>query len=97
MKDSTHLPESIDRTKFSVVRKGSDKREVRQYLEELETAFRDLEARSKRAKVQLAEAEERLNASQAESDGSVDNAMFAVFDAKDRILEKARRRAEQIE
>jgi len=97
VKDSTHLPESIDKAKFNVVRKGYDKREVRQYLEELETAFRDLEAWSKRAKVQLAEAEQELAKSRSEADGSVDNAMFAVFDAKDRILEKARRRAEQIE
>ncbi|NND04090.1 MAG: DivIVA domain-containing protein [Acidimicrobiia bacterium] len=97
MTDSSHLPESIDAAKFSVVRKGYDKREVREFLQEVEQAFRDMETWTKSAKVRLAEAEERLAGSQTDSDGSVDNAMFAVFDAKDRILDKARRRAEQIE
>ena len=97
VKESTNVPESIDTARFSIVRKGYDKREVRDYLQELETAFRDLETWSHQAKVQLAEAEERLSTSKADAEDSVDDAMFAVFDAKDRILDKARRRAEQIE
>ncbi len=97
VKDSTDLPESIENARFSIVRKGYDKREVRDYLQELERAFRDLETWSQKAKIQLADAEERLSESKADTDGSVDDAMFAVFDAKDRILDKARRRAEQIE
>ena len=51
------LPASIEEREFSTSRKGYDKREVRDYLQELEIAFRDLETWSRQAKVQLAEAE----------------------------------------
>jgi len=78
-------------------RRGYDKREVRDYLEDLEQAFRELEGHSKRSSQRVADLERDLSKARATEKVSVDNAMMAVFDAKDRILDRARRKAAEIE
>ena len=92
-----NLPESIDTREFSTTRKGYDKREVRDYLEDLEQAFRELEGHARRTSQRVGDLERDLSKARATERVSVDNAMMAVFDAKDRILDRARRRADEIE
>ncbi|GMQ84832.1 MAG: hypothetical protein BMS9Abin07_0397 [Acidimicrobiia bacterium] len=91
MKGSPDLPEALDRREFSVTRKGYDKKEVKAFLAEIEGNFRELEKWAEQTKSRLAVAED--NGSKAR----VDEAMVAVFDAKDRVLERARLQAEKIE
>jgi len=87
----------IDEHQFTVVRKGYDKREVKTFLEDLEQAFRDLEGHSRRTAQRVTELERDLAKARATEKVSVDNAMMAVFDAKDRILDRAQRKAAEIE
>lgn len=87
----------IDERKFSLSRRGYDKREVQSYLEDLEQAFRELEGHARRTAQRVADLERDLSEARASEKVSVDNAMMAVFDAKDRILERARRKADEIE
>jgi DivIVA domain-containing protein len=47
------LPVSIDEREFAISRKGYDKREVRLFLGELETNFRELEEWAHEAKRRL--------------------------------------------
>ncbi|MGA9598315.1 MAG: DivIVA domain-containing protein, partial [Acidimicrobiia bacterium] len=95
--ERSQFAQRIDERKFSLTRRGYDKREVRAYLEDLEQAFRELEGHSRRTAQRVAELERDLADARATEKVSVDNAMMAVFDAKDRILERARRRADEIE
>ena len=97
MTDRKPLPTEIDRTSFSSARKGYDKKEVKRYLADLETSFRDLESWAFQTKERLTAAEQELSAMRATEEESVDKAMYAVFDAKDRIIEGARTKAGQIE
>ncbi len=90
-KGSPDLPEALDKREFSVSRKGYDKKEVRAFLAEIEVNFRELEKWAEQTKTRLAIAE------QTDSKDEVDEAMIAVFDAKDRVLERARLQAEKIE
>ena len=90
-KGSPELPESLDKREFSVSRKGYDKKEVKTFLAEIEANFRELEKWAEQTKTRLAIAEEK------DSKDEVDEAMIAVFDAKDRVLERARLQAEKIE
>ncbi len=90
-KGSSDLPEALDKREFSVSRKGYDKKEVKAFLAEIETNFRDLEKWAKQTKTRLAIAEEK------DSKDEVDEAMIAAFDAKERVLERARLQAEKIE
>jgi cell division septum initiation protein DivIVA len=87
----------IDERKFNLSRRGYDKREVRDYLEDLEQAFRELEGHARRTSQRVADLERDVSEARASEKVSVDNAMMAVFDAKDRILERARRKADEIE
>ena len=82
----------VDAREFQVVRKGYDRDEVRAYLGEVEASFREWERWAEDAKVRLRVAEER---SRRRYD--VDEAMVAIFAAKDRVLERGRLRAERIE
>jgi DivIVA domain-containing protein len=91
------LPTEIDKISFSSSRKGYSKKEVKAYLSDLEAAFRDLEVWANATKQRLSEVEGELEKAKAVEDQSVDNAMYAVFDAKDRIIERARAKARQIE
>jgi DivIVA domain-containing protein len=90
-KGSPDLPEALDKREFSVSRKGYDKKEVKTFLAEIEANFRELEKWAEKTKTRLAIAEEK------DSKDEVDEAMNAVFDAKDRVLERARLQAEKIE
>jgi len=95
--ERSHFAQRIDEKRFRLARRGYDKREVRAYLEDLEQAFRELEGHARRSSQRVADLEHDLADARATEKVSVDNAMMAVFDAKDRILERARRRADEIE
>ena len=91
-KGSPDLPDALDKREFSVVRKGYDKKEVKAFLAEIEANFRELEKWAEQIKARLAIAEENDS-----KDDEVDQAMIAAFDAKERVLERARLQAEKIE
>ena len=97
MKERTPHTTRIDEQKFNVVRKGYDPREVKTYLEELEHAFQDMEGHSRRTAQRVVELERNLSTSRATEKASLDNAMMAVFDVKDRMLDRASRKAKEIE
>ena len=71
---------------FSVVRKGYDTVEVKAYLEEVESNFRELERWVEEIRARLAIAEKRSSDAAAE----VDEAMVAIFAAKGRVLDRTR-------
>ncbi|MDJ0954085.1 MAG: DivIVA domain-containing protein [Acidimicrobiia bacterium] len=96
MKERTPQTQRIDEKSFSVVRKGYDPREVKTYLEDLEHAFQDIEGHARRTSQRVVELERDLNAARATENASLDNAMMAVFDVKDRMLDRAERRAQEI-
>lgn len=92
------LPEGIDKRSFTVVKRGGfDQREVQSYLEDLEQAFRDLELWAQRTKDRLALAELEIDRARQAENAAIENAMSAVFDAKDRILQRAHEEAGRIE
>ena len=96
-KRTPEVPSSIDQKEFSISRKGYDKREVREFLREIEGNFRELENWASETKNRLQQAEFEASKSKEIEDQSVDNAMIAVFDAKDRVLDRARKQADRIE
>ena len=79
----------IDETAFSTSRKGFDKAEVIKYLRTVEENFQDLESWTVTLRHRLQEAEQQLADAKGNESGAVDTAMVAVFDAKDRIIERA--------
>ena len=91
------LPVSIEEREFSTSRKGYDKREVRAFLSELESNFRDLEDWAQDAKLRLQQAEFEAQQVKDKQGESVDGAIAAVLESKDRILDRARKQAAQIE
>lgn len=96
--DEPRLPDGIDNRGFTVVKRGGfDQREVMVYLEDLEQAFRDLELWAQRTKDRLVTAELEVERARRAEDAAVENAMSAVFDAKDRILQRAHDEANRIE
>jgi cell division septum initiation protein DivIVA len=97
MKEHTPQTKRIDERTFSVVRKGYDPREVKTYLEDLEHAFQDIEGHARRTSQKVVELERKLSASRATEKASLDNAMLAVFDVKDRVMDQAERRAKAIQ
>ncbi|MGI9530008.1 MAG: DivIVA domain-containing protein, partial [Acidimicrobiia bacterium] len=90
---NSDLPISIEEREFSTTRKGYDKREVRAFLGELENNFRELEQWAQDAKLRLQQAEYEAQKVKDEQGQSVDAAIAAVLEAKDRILERARKQA----
>ena len=82
---------------FSTIRKGYDPAEVEKYLAEYDDAFRDLEEYAARLKRELREAKLEIARLHSAEQDSIDNAMRAVFDAKDRIIQGAMDRARLIE
>lgn len=96
MKERTPITKRIDGRTFSVIRKGYDPREVSSYLEDLEHAFQDMEGHSRRTSQKVVELERELSKARATEKVSLDNAMLAVFDVKDRMMDRAERRARQI-
>lgn len=97
MKQRTPQAQRINERAFSTVRKGYDPREVKTYLEELEHAFQDIEGHSRRTAQKVVELRRDLTAARATEKASLDNAMLAVFEVKDRMLDRAERRAREIE
>jgi len=97
MKERTPQIQRIDEKTFSIIRKGFDPREVKVYLEELEHAFQDIEGHSRRTSHKVVELQRDLAAARATEKASLDNAMLAVFDVKDRVIDRAERRAREIE
>ena len=82
----------VDDREFPVVRKGYDIEQVRAYLSEVEASFREWERWAVEARARFEFAEEK-----ARDADEVDEAMIAVFAAKDRIVEQGFLRAERIE
>jgi len=82
---------------FSIIRKGYDPAEVDRYLAEVEEAFLDLEEYASRLKHELNESRLTIQRLEAAEQESIDNAMLAVFAAKDRIIQGAMEKARQIE
>jgi DivIVA domain-containing protein len=84
--------DALDDREFSTARKGYDREEVRAFLAEIESNLRQLEEWAERTKARLALAEDKSAAI-----ANVDQAMLAVFDAKERVLKRAELQAEKIE
>lgn len=82
----------VDDREFLVVRRGYDRDQVKAYLGQVEVSFRQLERWAEDAKARLRLAEEKGRRLY-----DVDEAMIAVFAAKDRVLERSRLQAERIE
>lgn len=97
MKEHVSQSQRIDERTFSVVRKGYDPREVKTYLEELEHAFQDMEGHSRRTSQKVIELERELKAARTTEKASLDNAMMAVFDVKDRMMYRAERKARELQ
>ena len=97
MREHTPQTTRIDERTFSTVRKGFAPREVKAYLEELEHVFQDMEGHARRASQRVVELERDLAAARSTEKASLDNAMLAVFDVKDRMIDRASRRAQEIE
>lgn len=83
---------SFDDREFSIIKKGYDPLEVKAFLKEVESSWQDLEEWARDAKARLSIAEDRGIA-----EDEVNEAMGAIFDSKERVLESARRQADQIE
>jgi len=96
MKERTPQSQRIDEKTFSTIRKGFDPHEVKIYLEELEHAFQDIEGHARRTSQKVVELQRDLAAARTTEKASLDNAMLAVFDVKDRVLDRAERRAREI-
>ena len=84
--------DAVDDREFPVVRKGYDIEQVRAYLSEVEASFREWERWAVEARARFETAEDK-----ARNPDDVDEAMIAVFAAKERIVEQGRRQAERIE
>lgn len=97
MNDSSQFSSSIDKATFSVARRGYAKKEVRAFLDEVEVAFTDLERHAHDTSERIGDLERQLESMKAAESKTMDNALYSVFDAKDRILDKAHRRAEKVE
>jgi len=82
---------------FSIIRKGYDPAEVDSYLADVDEAFLDLEEYASRLKHELNEARLAIQRLEAAEQESIDNAMLAVFAAKDRIIQGAMEKAREIE
>jgi cell division septum initiation protein DivIVA len=83
---------ALHKREFLITRKGYDREEVKAYLAEIEASLCELETWARHAQARLAIAEEK-----SDSIDEVDKAMMAVFEAKERVLAKARLQAERIE
>jgi chromosome segregation ATPase len=63
----------------------------------MEHAFQDIEGHARRSSQQVVELERELATARATEKASLDNAMMAVFDTKDRLIDRAERRAREIQ
>lgn len=83
---------ALDEREFSLARNGYDREQVKAYLAEIEANLRELEDWAVRTKARLALAEEKNDAV-----AGADEAMVAVFEAKERVLAKARLQGEKLQ
>jgi hypothetical protein len=83
--------------KFTTVRKGYDPAEVDKRIAEYEEALEDLEEYAAKLKRELNQAQREIDRLVAAEKDSIDRAMLAVFDAKERIVARAMDRAREIE
>ncbi len=97
----TDEPGVVDETnakkEFSPVRKGYDPAEVDEYLAEYDVAFRELEEYAARLKRELSTARSEIVRLKSNEQESIDKAMAAVFESKDRIIDRAMAKAREIE
>ncbi len=91
-RDAALGPSHLAEHGFTIVRRGYDPAEVRSVLAEYEAAFQEIEDRADQMRVRLSIAEEKNAAID-----DVNRAMAAVFETKERVLEKAELRARRIE
>jgi DivIVA domain-containing protein len=86
------LGHALDDREFSIVRRGYDPDEVKAFLAEVEANLSQLEAWAESANARLEIAEEKSPAI-----ADIDEAMVAIFKAKERVLNRAQLKAERIE
>lgn len=89
--DGPKVGTAVDDREFSIVRRGYDRGEVKAYLAEIEANLRVLEGWAQRTNARLAISEEKNRAI-----ADVDEAMVAIYEAKERMLEQAEVDAEKI-
>jgi DivIVA domain-containing protein len=90
------VADGVPQKEFSISRKGYNPAEVGEYLAEVDVAFRELEEYAARLKHELAEARAEISRLEASEQAAIDSAMLAVFDAKERVMERARLKAQEI-
>lgn len=90
--DLRYSGSALDDREFSIVRKGYDPDEVKVFLAEVEANMQELEKWAERMKARLALAEDKSDAM-----AEIDEAMLAVFEAKERVLAKAELQARRTE
>jgi len=95
--ESVAADEAGAKKEFSPVRKGYDPAEVDEHLAEYDVAFRELEEYATRLQRELKEARLEIIRLQSSEQESIDKAMAAVFDSKDRIIDRAMAKALEIE
>jgi DivIVA domain-containing protein len=86
------LGRALDDREFSIVRRGYDPDEVKAFLADIEVNLSQLEAWAESANARLEIAEEKSPAS-----ADIDEAMVAIFEAKERVLKRAQLEADRIE
>ena len=91
--DTSAATEGVPEKEFSITRKGYDPEEVDTHLAEIDVSFRELEEYAARLKQELAEARNQIRRLEAAEKDAVDKAMLAVFDAKERVIGRAREKA----
>lgn len=89
--DGPKVGTAVDNREFSIVRKGYDRGEVKTYLAEIETNLRVFEGWAQRTNARLAISEEKNR-----TIADVDEAMVAIYEAKERMLAQAEVDAEKI-
>jgi DivIVA domain-containing protein len=86
------LGRALDDREFSIVRQGYDPDEVKAFLADIEVNLSQLEAWAESANARLEIAEEKSHAT-----ADIDEAMVAIFEAKERVLKRAQLEADRIE
>jgi DivIVA domain-containing protein len=86
------LGRALDDREFSIVRQGYDPDEVRAFLADIEVSLSQLEAWAESANARLEITEEKSPVT-----ADIDEAMVAIFEAKERVLKRAQLEADRIE
>ncbi len=91
------VEEASAQKEFSIVRKGYDPAEVDAQLAEYDEALSELEEYVARLSRELQDAKHEVARMHAAEKDAVEKAMGAVFDAKERIIDRAMAKAREIE